>query len=87
MLNYTITNWQKVMMETIGKTLIFLGLVLVVMGFLFIFLEKLPFGLGKLPGDILIKKDNFTFYFPLATSLLLSVILSLILMLLSKLSK
>ncbi len=87
MLNYTITNWQKVMMETIGKSLVFLGLVLVVMGFLFIFLEKLPFGLGKLPGDILIKKDNFTFYFPLATSLLLSVILSLILMLLSKLSK
>nr|WP_323145358.1 DUF2905 domain-containing protein [Sulfurihydrogenibium azorense] len=87
MLNYTIIILTKVMMETIGKTLVFLGLVLVVMGFLFIFLEKLPFGIGKLPGDILIKKDNFTFYFPLTTSLILSVILSLIFILLSKFSK
>ncbi len=41
------------------------------------FLDKIPY-LGKLPGDILIQKKNFTFYFPLATSILISIILSLI---------
>lgn len=74
-------------MESLGKSLIFLGFLIMVVGVLFLFFEKLPFNIGKLPGDILIKKDNFTFYFPLTTSLLISVLLSLIFLLISKLSK
>ncbi len=74
-------------MESIGKTLIFIGLLIVFIGILFTFFEKLPFGLGKLPGDIYIKRDNFVFYFPLTTSILISVVISLILILISKVSK
>jgi Protein of unknown function (DUF2905) len=58
----------------IGKALILLGIILTVAGILFVFGAKIPW-LGKLPGDIYIKKENFTFYFPLATSILLSIIL------------
>ncbi|WP_456383569.1 DUF2905 domain-containing protein [Persephonella sp.] len=74
-------------MEGIGKTLIFIGLMIVFIGLLFTFFEKLPFGLGRLPGDIYIKRDNFVFYFPLATSIIISVVLSLIFILISKLSR
>jgi len=63
----------------IGKMLIFLGIILVAIGILFVFTGKIPW-LGKLPGDIYIKKENFSFYFPLATSILLSIILSLIML-------
>ena len=62
----------------LGKILIGLGLVLVVIGVLFTLQGKVPW-IGRLPGDIYIKKENFTFYFPLATSVLLSIVLSLIL--------
>lgn len=61
----------------IGKILIFVGLFVFVLGILFLLGEKIPW-LGKLPGDIYIKKKNFTFYFPIATSILISLILSLI---------
>ncbi len=64
-------------MQEIGKTLIIFGVILLGAGLLLTFVNKVPF-LGKLPGDILIQKKNFTFYFPLATSILLSIILSLI---------
>ena len=60
-----------------GKLLIFIGVILIAMGLLFTFAGKIPW-IGKLPGDIYIKKGNFNLYFPLATSILLSVILSLI---------
>lgn len=63
-----------------GKILIGLGLIIAVMGGLLVWAGRLP-GLGpigKLPGDILIKRDSFTFYFPITTSLLASVILSLL---------
>lgn len=70
------------MMEQMGKFIVLTGVVLVVIGLLMMFAQKLPLGLGKLPGDIVIKRDNFTFYFPLATSILLSIILTLILNLL-----
>ncbi|QWK20734.1 MAG: DUF2905 domain-containing protein [Hydrogenobacter thermophilus] len=69
-------------MEQMGKFIVLTGVVLVVIGLLMMFAQKLPLGLGKLPGDIVIKRDNFTFYFPLATSILLSIILTLILNLL-----
>ncbi len=60
-----------------GKALILLGGVIFVIGLLLLFLPKIPF-IGRLPGDIIIKKGNFTFYFPLATCILLSIILTII---------
>jgi len=63
--------------NTIGKTLILFGVILIGLGLFFTFINKIPY-LGKLPGDIYIQKKNFTFYFPLATSILISVILSLV---------
>jgi hypothetical protein len=66
-------------MTGFGKILIFLGIILVFIGILFVFSGKIPW-LGKLPGDIYIKKENFVFYFPLATSIFLSVALSIIML-------
>lgn len=61
-----------------GKTLIGVGILIILIGMALIFSDKIPW-LGRLPGDIHIKKENWSFYFPIATSLLISVILSLIL--------
>jgi hypothetical protein len=61
-----------------GRMLILLGLALVLFGVLFTLGERLPFRFGRLPGDIVIRGKNSVFYFPIVTSLLLSVILSLI---------
>jgi hypothetical protein len=61
-----------------GKLIIFVGLVLILLGSLLLLAGKLPW-LGKLPGDIVYTRGNFRFYFPLATSILLSVILTLLL--------
>ena len=63
----------------LGRTLITLGLILVAAGVLLTFAGRLPFKLGRLPGDIVYRGKNTTFYFPLVTSILLSVILSLVL--------
>jgi hypothetical protein len=77
----------------IGKTIILIGLVVAVIGGLIILLGKLPgWGeafrwIGKLPGDISIQREHFTFYFPLTTSIVISVVLSLILIVLSTLLK
>ncbi len=65
-------------MPGIGKYLIVLGLIIAAIGVVFTFAGKLPW-LGRLPGDIYVKRENFTFYFPLATSILISIILSFIL--------
>ncbi len=70
-------------MGEIAKTMILIGTVLIVLGLVLLLFQKTPF-LGKLPGDILIKRENFTFYFPLATSIIISIIISLILFLLRK---
>lgn len=67
-----------------GRGLIAIGLALVVLGLLLTFGEKLPVRLGRLPGDIVIRGKNTTFYFPLVTSLLLSVLLSLVMWLLGR---
>jgi hypothetical protein len=64
-------------MQEIGKTLVIFGIILIGVGLLLTFFNKIPF-LGKLPGDIFIQKKNFTFYFPVVTSILLSVVISLI---------
>ncbi|NUN08409.1 MAG: DUF2905 domain-containing protein [Ignavibacteriaceae bacterium] len=61
----------------LGKILILGGVILIAIGLLFFFSDKIPL-LGKLPGDINYKGKNFSFYFPIATSILLSIILSVI---------
>ncbi|MFQ5683736.1 MAG: DUF2905 domain-containing protein [Candidatus Binatia bacterium] len=65
-------------MVDFGKGLILIGLLLVILGALFYFGVKIP-GLGHLPGDIYIQRSRFTFYFPLTTCLLVSLILMLVL--------
>jgi len=74
------------MIEFFGKTLIFFGAILILLGLIFSFAEKIPY-FGRLPGDILIKKENFTFYFPLGTSILISIILSVVFYLISRFLK
>lgn len=70
-------------MHDLAKALILLGAVLLALGVLLLVLPKTSF-LGRLPGDIVIKRDNFTFSFPLATSILISILISLILYLSNK---
>ncbi len=67
-------------MQEIGKGLIIFGAILIIAGLALTFFHRIPF-LGKLPGDIIIHRDNFIFYFPLATSILVSLLLSLALLL------
>jgi hypothetical protein len=66
-----------------GKILIIIGSLIIFAGILLMTVGKIPF-LGKLPGDIHIQKENFSFYFPITTSILASIILSLIFWLFSK---
>lgn len=73
-------------MPEVGRTLIALGILLVVAGGIVLLLGRtgVPFGLGRLPGDILIKRDGFTFYMPITTSILVSVAVTAILWLLRR---
>ncbi|MBW2985415.1 DUF2905 domain-containing protein [Candidatus Woesearchaeota archaeon] len=64
-------------MDSIAKLLMIAGVVFLVFGALWQFGGNM-FNLGKLPGDIMIKKENFTFYFPITTAILLSIVLSLL---------
>ena len=64
--------------QHLGRFLIITGIVITVLGALLFLSGKIPW-LGRLPGDIMIQRKNFTFYFPLATSILLSIVISLIL--------
>jgi hypothetical protein len=66
------------LMTEIGKLLLILGSILSIMGLIFIFGSKVP-GLGRLPGDIFIKKGGVTFFFPIVTCILISIIVTLIL--------
>ena len=61
----------------LGKLLILLGVLIIVIGLLLLVGEKIPW-VGRLPGDIIIKRERFTFYFPIATSILISIILTLL---------
>jgi len=63
--------------QYIGKALIILGAVIALIGAVLLVYGRLPW-LGKLPGDIFIERKNFTFYFPLATSILISLLLTLL---------
>ncbi len=66
-----------------GRVLMVLGVVMILAGALLTFAGRIP-GIGRLPGDILVRRGNFTFYFPLATSIVLSVVLTLLLALFSR---
>ena len=65
-------------MSDLGKTLIILGLLIAAVGVLLIISGKLPW-LGRLPGDISIRKENFSFHFPLTTCIIISAVVSFLL--------
>jgi hypothetical protein len=74
-------------MAEIGRMLVIVGVALVVIGGIVILLGRTGLPLGRLPGDILYRGKNTTFYFPLATSIVVSVVLSAILFLISRLKR
>lgn len=67
----------------IGKIIIFIGLLLVVIGLVCMVGSKLPF-IGKLPGDIVFERKNYSFYFPVTTCIIISIILSFVFWLFNK---
>jgi hypothetical protein len=70
-------------MRELGRLFFVIGIVFIIVGVVFWTKVRIPF-LGKLPGDIVIKKENYTFYFPVVTCLLISLIITLIFWLLGK---
>jgi len=64
-------------MQILGKTLILFGVFFIIIGVFLVFFERIPY-LGKLPGDIFIRRENVVIFFPIVTCLLLSIILSII---------
>ena len=72
------------MLDGLGRTLIWIGGGLLVLGLLFVLIGKIP-GLGRLPGDILIKRENMTIYIPLGTMIVASIVLTLLLNLIARL--
>lgn len=71
-------------MSDVGKLMVIAGAVLLVLGLAVMLLGKTGLPLGRLPGDIVYKGKNTVFYFPLATSIVLSVVLSVVLYLVSR---
>ena len=69
---------MKLVMSEFGKTLIFLGLLLLVVGVLLSLAGKVPW-LGNLPGDLTIQRGRFSFYFPITTCIIVSIVVSLVL--------
>ena len=67
-----------------GRTLISLGILLIVIGLAIEFAPRLPFRIGRLPGDIYIQRHNTTFYVPIVTCIVLSVVLSLVMWLINR---
>jgi hypothetical protein len=65
------------MMASMGKMILVMGVVLVILGLALIFGDKIPY-LGRLPGDIMVKREKFSFYFPVTTSIIISIILTLL---------
>jgi uncharacterized membrane protein YkgB len=61
----------------LGKMLILLGIFIIILGILLLIGDKIPW-LGKLPGDIIIKREKLSFYFPITTCILISIILTLL---------
>jgi hypothetical protein len=71
-------------MTDLGKVLVYVGVICVAGGLVLLLVGRTNFPLGRLPGDIVYRGKNTTFYFPLATSILLSVVLSVLLYLISR---
>ena len=71
-------------MEQLGRVLLVMGGVLALLGVFFMLGPRLPFRIGRLPLDFHYRRDNFSFYFPLGTSILISVVLTLIFSLLNR---
>ena len=71
-------------MDQFGRVLMIMGGVIVVVGLLMTFGPRLPFRIGRLPLDIHIQRDNFSFYFPLGTSIVVSLVLTLVFGLLNR---
>ena len=69
--------------QNIGRIFVISGIILLVLGLLFIFGNKIPY-LGRLPGDIVIQKNNFTFYFPITTLIVLNLLVFLLIYLFKK---
>jgi len=69
--------------QYIGKSLIIVGILIILIGGLLTISGKIPY-IGRLPGDILIQRKNFTFYFPIMTGIILSILLTLIFWLISR---
>ena len=78
---------QRMEFMEIGKLLVILGVVLVVAGLAFMFLGKMHFPLGKLPGDFFYRGKNTTVYFPLVSSVVVSVVLSILLYVIGRLRR
>jgi Protein of unknown function (DUF2905) len=74
-------------MVEMGRLLVILGIALVVIGGIVILLGRTGLPLGRLPGDVLYRGKNTTFYFPLATSILISVVLSVVLFLIGRMKR
>jgi hypothetical protein len=74
-------------MAEVGRILVIIGIALVVIGGVIILLGRTGLPIGRLPGDILYRGKNTTFYFPLATSILISVVLSLVVFLIGRLKR
>jgi hypothetical protein len=64
-------------MAPIGKTLVFAGIAIIVVGLVLWGFSSVPY-VGKLPGDLYVRRGNFTFYFPIATSILISIIATIV---------
>ncbi|ADD67108.1 conserved hypothetical protein [Denitrovibrio acetiphilus DSM 12809] len=62
-----------------GKMLITVGIILIVAGVVVLLISKTGINFGRLPGDINIKKDNFSFHFPIVTSIIISIVITIIL--------
>ena len=74
------------MLQEVGRIIIVIGIILIVVGAFFWLFGKLPF-IGKLPGDILIKREKYSIYFPITTAILISLFLSIVFTIISSLKK
>lgn len=74
-------------MLNLGKMIVILGAVLVALGLVLMLLGRTHLPIGRLPGDIIYRRRNFAFYFPLTTSILLSIVLSLVFYFLSRMHR
>ena len=74
-------------MGDLGRILVFVGGLLLVIGLIFVFAGKVNLPIGRLPGDIVYRGKNTTFYFPLASSILISIVISVVFYLLGRIKR